>query len=94
MAKARFDRLKSLPCVQCHAPPPSDPCHANWAEFGKGMGIKSGDEYTIPLCRPCHDWLDHYRELPRNEAKAWFLRKLEFVNEVLDEQERPTEPIF
>lgn len=90
----RLKKLKSLPCVQCHAPPPSDPCHANWGEFGKGMGIKSDDEYTIPLCRKCHQELDTYQGRNREQAKAWFLRKWEFTNKVLDEQERPTEPMF
>lgn len=90
----RLNRLKSLPCVQCHAPPPSDPCHANWGEFGKGMGIKSDDLYTIPLCRACHQELDTYAGRNRQQAKAWFLRKLEFVNSVLDEQNNPTENLF
>ncbi|UYZ80278.1 hypothetical protein [Moraxella bovis] len=90
----RLNRIKSLPCVQCHAPPPSDPCHANWGEFGKGMGTKSDDEYTIPLCRKCHQELDTYQGRNRERAKAWFLRKLEFVNSVLNEQDNPTENLF
>ncbi|MBE9590002.1 hypothetical protein IM753_03220 [Moraxella sp. K127] len=90
----RLQRLKSLPCVQCHASPPSDPCHANWAEFGKGMGIKSDDEYTIPLCRACHFDFDTYADMEREKAKAWFLRKWAFVNSVLNEQDNPTENLF
>ncbi|MDO4896354.1 MAG: hypothetical protein Q3971_03230 [Moraxella sp.] len=90
----RLDCLQSLPCVQCQAPAPSDPCHANWGEFGKGMGIKSDDEYTIPLCRRCHHNLDTYVWQTREEAKAWFLDKWEFTNKVLDEQDNPTEPMF
>lgn len=90
----RLKKLKSLPCVQCHAPPPSDPCHANWGEFGKGMGIQSDDEYTIPLCRACHKNLDTYVWQTREKAKAWFLRKWEFTNKVLDEQDSPTENLF
>lgn len=92
--KNRLDRLKSLPCVQCQAPPPSDPCHANWGEFGKGMGIKADDLYTIPLCRACHFDFDTYADMEREKAKAWFMRKLEFTNKVLYEQENPTEPMF
>lgn len=90
----RFEKLRALPCCQCHAPPPSDVAHANWGQFGKGMGIKSDDEYTIPLCRACHKNLDTYVWQTREEAKAWFLRKLEFVNSVLDEQNNPTENLF
>ncbi|UZA04109.1 hypothetical protein [Moraxella bovis] len=90
----RLNRIKSLPCVQCHAPPPSDPCHANWGEFGKGMGTKSDDEYTIPLCRACHFDFDTYADMEREKAQAWFLRKWEFTNKVLDESDRPTEVMF
>lgn len=90
----RLNRLKALPCVGCHAPPPSDPCHANWGEFGKGMGKKSDDEYTIPLCRPCHKNLDTYVWQTREQAKEWFLDKLAFTNKVLDEQDEPSEHLF
>ncbi|UZA02072.1 hypothetical protein [Moraxella bovis] len=61
---------------------------------GKGMGVKSDDEYTIPLCRACHFDFDTYADMEREKAKAWFLRKLEFVNSVLNEQDNPTENLF
>ena len=90
----RPSQIRQLPCCRCYAPPPSQACHANWGQFGKGMGIKADDEYTIPLCYVCHRWLDQYQELDREQAKAWFMAKWEFTNGVLDEQEKPTEPIF
>lgn len=90
----RLQRLKSLPCVQCHTPPPSDPCHANWGEFGKGMGLKADDDYTIPLCRACHRELDTYQFKSREVSKEWFLKKLEFVNSVLNEQNNQAENLF
>lgn len=34
------------------------PCHANWQEYGKGGGLKARDEFTVPGCRYCHQWLD------------------------------------
>ncbi|MCY0389616.1 DUF1364 family protein [Robbsia sp. Bb-Pol-6] len=34
------------------------PCHANWAEYGKGMGQKAADRFTVPGCWRCHSWLD------------------------------------
>lgn len=82
----RFERLRALPCCQCHAPAPSVVAHANWGEFGKGMGIKANDEYTIPLCTECHFKLDTYQSQSRNRAKDWFLDKLHYVNQALDEQ--------
>lgn len=90
----RLEKLRALPCCQCHAPPPSQACHANWQEFGKGMGIKASDDYTIPLCHRCHKQLDTYQGRNREQAKAWFLAKLDFVNGVLAEQDNPSENLF
>ncbi|WP_432481650.1 hypothetical protein [Moraxella sp. ZY200743] len=83
----RLEKLRALPCCQCHAPPPSQACHANWGQFGKGMGIKASDDYTIPLCNACHQWLDQYQEMDRDKAKAWFLEKWAFVNGALQQND-------
>lgn len=96
---SRLDKIRPLPCCQCLAPPPSQACHANWAtdffkDGGKGMGKKCDDAYTIPLCHKCHKALDAYQGRNREQAKAWFVGKLAFVDKVLDEQENPTDPIF
>lgn len=34
------------------------PCHANWSAYGKGIGIKAKDEFTVPGCFRCHQCLD------------------------------------
>ncbi|AKG14178.1 hypothetical protein AAX11_09325 [Moraxella bovoculi] len=81
----RLKQIRALPCVRCHAPPPSQACHANWGQFGKGMGIKADDSYTIPLCHTCHVWLDQYQAMSREEARAWFMGKLAFVNGALQQ---------
>ena len=83
----RLKQIRALPCVRCQAPAPSQACHANWGQFGKGMGIKADDEYTIPLCHVCHRWLDQYQELDRDEAREWFLGKLAFVNGALQQND-------
>ena len=83
---SRFKRLRALPCCQCGATP-VDVAHANWQEFGKGMGIKADDAYTIPLCRSCHNALDWYAGKSREQSKQWFLKKLELVNKAIDEQQ-------
>lgn len=83
----RLTRIRQLPCCQCQALPPSQACHANWGDFGKGMGIKADDEYTIPLCAKCHRELDTYVWQTREQAKVWFIRKLEFVNQWLTTKE-------
>jgi hypothetical protein len=33
-------------------------CHGNSAIFGKGMGMKAHDFYTVRGCARCHTWLD------------------------------------
>lgn len=45
------------------------PAHANWADYGKGMGIKARDEYTVPACRDCHSELDQGRHLSKDERR-------------------------
>lgn len=84
---SRLAQIRQLPCCQCLAPPPSQACHANWGEFGKGMGIKADDSYTIPLCDRCHKELDTYQGRSREQAKAWFLGKLAFVNGALEQHD-------
>ncbi|WP_227430558.1 hypothetical protein [Psychrobacter sp. I-STPA6b] len=45
----RLTAIRQLPCCQCGASPPSQACHSNFAEHGKGRGVKADDRYTIPL---------------------------------------------
>ena len=59
--------IRGLPCVMCHpgvALNPwvhwepgkrSDPDHLPTPDL-KGLGSKTPDWFTVPLCRPCHDW--------------------------------------
>jgi len=49
---ARHLRLvRALPCCYCAAPAPSDAHH--WGP--RGVGQKTSDYRTVPLCRRCHD---------------------------------------
>ena len=41
----RLAEIRKLPCVRCGNPPPSEACHANWAEYGKSMGRKDEDVF-------------------------------------------------
>jgi len=52
----------------------------------KRMGIKADDEYTIPLCHACHQWLDQYQEMSRGKAKDWFVEKWDLVNKILTQK--------
>ena len=46
------------------------PCHANWSTYGKGMGIKAHDIYTVPGCFRCHACLDSGFSLTSDEKRA------------------------
>lgn len=46
------------------------PCHANWSDYGKGLGIKAPDIYTVPGCARCHACLDQGMALTKAEKKA------------------------
>ena len=79
----RLAAIRKLPCVVCGKPAPSEACHANWSEYGKSMGKKASDEFTISLCRDCHSWLDGYFQLTREESKEWFDKMLEKTERML-----------
>lgn len=46
------------------------PCHANWSAYGKGLGIKSKDIYTVPGCFRCHACLDSGFSLTADQKRA------------------------
>jgi len=46
------------------------PCHANRSAYGKGMGIKAHDIYTVPGCFRCHACLDSGFSLTSDEKRA------------------------
>lgn len=68
-------RVAALPCANCGLIGHSQCAHANSAEFGKGMGIKSTDEACFPLCGPseglpgCHQLWDQGGLWPKEEAR-------------------------
>jgi hypothetical protein len=45
-------------------------CHANWSAYGKGMGIKAKDIYTVPGCFRCHQCLDQGFSLTDADKRA------------------------
>jgi len=48
---AYIARVKALPCVICHRPPPSDAHHVICGRYGQQ---RASDRETIPLCKGCH----------------------------------------
>ena len=80
----RLDAVRKLPCVSCGKAAPSEAAHANWAEYGKGMGTKAADTNTVSLCRICHHDFDVYAKRDRTESKVWFEKMLEKTNRLLN----------
>lgn len=61
-----------LPHVTIHDPATVVACHSNQSKHGKGMGIKAGDEFTVPGCYSCHMELDQGRLYTRQQKfDAW-----------------------
>ena len=87
-SRKRLAEIRKLPCVRCGNPPPSEACHANWPEYGKSMGKKASDEFTISLCRVCHRWFDGYFQLTREESKEWFDKMLEKTELMLNQTDK------
>jgi hypothetical protein len=68
--------VAELPCAECGLYGYSQAAHANSHVFGKGLGLKSSDLATFPLCasRPgevgCHVRHDERIGMTREEADA------------------------
>lgn len=61
-----------LPHVTIHDPATVVACHSNQSKHGKGMGLKAGDEFTVPGCYSCHMELDQGRLYTRQQKfQAW-----------------------
>jgi len=50
-SRAYLMHVASLPCLVCR----TSPCQAHHLIGGRhGMGMKAGDDMTVPLCPICH----------------------------------------
>ncbi len=69
--KAHLRFVASQPCLLCNREP-SDPHHLRFAQ-PQGLGMKVGDEFTVPLCRT------HHRQLHQsgNESAWWHDMRIE-----------------
>lgn len=93
--KKRLAAIRLLHCVECGADAPSQAAHSNFGIHGKGKGIKADDRYTIPLCVICHQNLDqNLSQQTRQQQLDWFLRKLKFIDGVLNDQAKSEASIF
>lgn len=78
LAACRGERCYlSLPWICCADSATVVPCHANWPEYGKGMGIKAKDIFTVPGCWRCHAALDQGSALTGDEKRFVWERAYE-----------------
>jgi hypothetical protein len=78
--------VADLPCQNCYIEGQTQAAHSNWAEHGKGRGIKASDEYTAALCQTCHTELDQGSHLSKDQRRQMWDRAYERTKERLKEQ--------
>jgi hypothetical protein len=63
-------------CTRCghYVPEGLEPAHSDSSRHGKGMGLKSGDEFHAALCHACHTELPN---LPRADREDQWQRAFE-----------------
>lgn len=66
--------VKECQCCGRAAPYGCEPAHANWSEFGKGMGLKAHDVFHAAMHHDCHARLDQGSDETRDERYARWLR--------------------
>ncbi|MEA1231085.1 hypothetical protein ODQ17_17055 [Acinetobacter sp. IRS14] len=82
-SQKKLNEIRALPCVRCGYPY-SQAAHSNSGKHGKGKGIKSSDEFTVPLCHKCHFLFDTYQLGTRQESEALFGGWLEKTERMLN----------
>lgn len=68
--KQHLKNVASLPCQNCYIEGQTQAAHSNWAEHGKGRGIKASDEFTAALCQTCHMELDSGARLSKEQRRS------------------------
>lgn len=69
-SKKLMEAYRTIPCQRCGRDD-GTVCgaHANWAEMGKGRGIKASDDKCASLCSRCHTAIDCGYLLTKEERK-------------------------
>ena len=77
----RLAFIRTLNCVICNAPPPSEAAHIRMGLAG-GMGMKGPDKWTVPLCHRCHS-KQHNEKIKDGAGEVAFWRDEISVNKPL-----------
>lgn len=65
MSEAHLAMLRNMPCVVCHKAPAGTVHHLKAGTGERGMGVKSTDRWTLPMCFDDHETVE--RVGTRNE---------------------------
>ena len=73
-SKKLLSAYREIPCQNCGRDDGTVvAAHSNWAEHGKGRGIKASDDRCASLCSRCHSTLDQWFSMSGAEKKAMWL---------------------
>lgn len=75
---ARLQKIRELSCVVCGTTSTIEAAHVSYAEplagkRGRGLGEKTDDQFTVPLCRYCHIQSHEWG----NERQWWKIKGFE-----------------
>ena len=87
-SKKHLQNVASLPCQACGIEGQTQAAHSNWAEHGKGRGIKASDEFTAALCQTCHTELDQGSHLSKEQRRQMWDKAYERTKERLVDEDR------
>lgn len=78
-----LDFIRGLPCVICGDDTSTEAAHVRMmdpsvAKPMTGLGIKSDDKFTVPLCGECHR-----EQHDMNEAAFWQAKEIDPVKKAL-----------
>lgn len=83
-SKKLMEAYRCIPCQSCGRDD-GTVCgaHSNWAEHGKGRGIKASDDKCASLCSRCHSLLDQGYSMNNEEKRdMWFTAHRKTVEEL------------
>ncbi len=69
MSPKHLDCIRACQCCVCEHPPRSEAHHLKAGTGERGMGVRSTDKHSVPLCSTCHQEVEAAGA--KNE-KFWF----------------------
>jgi len=87
-SKEHLKNVASLPCQNCGMEGQTQAAHSNWAEHGKGRGIKASDIFTAALCQTCHAELDQGQHLSKEQRRQMWDEAYKRTKQKLKEENK------